>query len=529
MKTTNKKYSLWGVCALAAVSALTASCADDWEDHYSGAPRPGQTVWQAIESRPELADFAKLLKDRGYDRYLNSNQSYTVWAPSGQLDTTLVSGGMMTADEVLTQVVENHIAHGVISGSSIVADTVTVLNGKPMPFVAVGGVPEFNGTATVEYNIECSNGDLHILAAQAPYNHNVWSALRQDAAISDFTDYLYSFNRWVFDPEASTVGGVVNGERIYIDSVFVLQNDLWTQIGDLNGERDRFVMLAPTNAAWESMITDFRRFYNYEEGNDSLAKAYASRDILDNLVFNENEQRYLPDWISTGGNLFERPFEAGGLFAGVEDSMRCSNGVVYKSSSVHIDPYGVLVAPVTIEAEDSRFLVDMQTNTFSQQVFVAAAGTGVSNSRYMAFTTTSTLSSRPQMTYAIPNVFSCKYDIGVVFVPQNLTSRGWSSQVEQKNNRVRFTLEDGYSGDDFEVDDVEIDGTKIDTVWVFRGHEFPYCDYFPERTDYADAEITLTIRNRASNSEVGYTRNLYIDCILLKPTNETTGDEDEEL
>ena len=143
---------------------------------------------------------------------MNSNQSYTVWAPSGQLDTTLVSGGMMTADEVLTQVVENHIAHGVISGSSIVADTVTVLNGKPMPFVAVGGVPEFNGTATVEYNIECSNGDLHILAAQAPYNHNVWSALRQDAAISDFTDYLYSFNRWVFDPEASTVGGVVSRE-----------------------------------------------------------------------------------------------------------------------------------------------------------------------------------------------------------------------------------------------------------------------------------------------------------------------------
>ena len=209
--------------------------------------------------------------------------------------------------------------------------------------------------------------------------------------------------------------------------------------------------------------------------------------------------------------------------------MSCSNGVVYKSSSVHIDPYGVLVTPITIEAEDSRFLLDMQTYTFSQQVFVAAAGTGVSNSRYMAFTTTSTLSSRPQMTYAIPNVFSCKYDIGVVFVPQNLTSRGWSSQVEQKNNRVRFTLEDGYSGDDFEVDDVEIDGTKIDTVWVFRGHEFPYCDYFPERTDYEDAEITLTIRNRASNSEVGYTRNLYIDCILLKPTNETTGDEDEEL
>lgn len=513
--------------AVCTAGALVASCADDWDDHYTGVARPTQTLWQTIQSRPDLADFARLLQAKGYDKYLNSDQSYTVWAPVGSIDTTLVTGEDMSEEEILSQVVENHIAHGMIAASTVVNDTVLVLNGKRMPFVAEGGVPGFNGTPVSEYNIECSNGELHILSGQAPYNNNIWTYLRQDAGFSDIADYLYSFNEWVFDPDASTVSGVVDGERVYSDSVFVLENQLWEQIGDLNDESRIYTMLVPTNAAWQKMLTDYKKFFNYEEGNDSLAEAYASRAIVDNLIFEQNSQTYLPDWISTGGNIFTRPYEDGGIFSHVDDSVGCSNGVVYKSSDIYMDPYETMVEEIIIEAEDEeRYLVGEGRQTSGTRVFVAAANTGVSGSYYMQYTTTSVLSTQPNMTFALPDMYSCAYDIGVVFIPQNLTGRGWVTSIDQKPNLVEFTLEDDNTGEELESGEVEVPGTAVDTIWVARGYEFQYCDYFPDRTDLSDAPVRLTISNAASRSDSKYTRTLNIDCIILKPSNENAGNEE---
>ena len=227
----SKRYAKATVCCMAVLaSGLVLSCSDDWDAHYDGVPRPTRTLWQEITARPELSDFAKLLKGYGYDKFLDSGQRYTVWAPSGSIDTTLVTGEDMTPDEVMEQVVKNHIARGVIAASSVVNDTIKVLNGKPMPFVSEGGVPHFNGSPAKSFNIECSNGDLHILDCQAVYNNNVWSYLRQDADFSNITDYLYSFNKLEFVPELSTPGGVVNGEQVYTDSVFVLTNELWGRL-----------------------------------------------------------------------------------------------------------------------------------------------------------------------------------------------------------------------------------------------------------------------------------------------------------
>ena len=90
MKTI-KRYS--GICSmwLAAVTSLaTLSCADDWDNHYQGAPQPEKTIWETIESRPDLKDFADLLRKKGYDKYLNTTQRYTVWAPKGKIDTTVM-------------------------------------------------------------------------------------------------------------------------------------------------------------------------------------------------------------------------------------------------------------------------------------------------------------------------------------------------------------------------------------------------------------------------------------------------------
>lgn len=515
-------------CAVAVAVVGFAGCADDWDAHYDGHSRPEQTLWQEIISRPELADFARLLKSRGYDKYLESDQRYTVWAPMGQLDTMLVTGEDMSAEEVLVQVVENHVARGIIPASTVVNDTVVVLNGKPMPFVAVSGVPMFNGSALQKYNIECSNGDLHILDAQAPYNHNLWSYLRQDSEISHIADYMYSFNKEVFSPELSTPGGVLNGQQVYVDSVFVSTNDLWVQIGYLNRENMNFTMLVPDNASWDETLDRFKGFYNYaDEANADLTETYACRNILNTLVFDMARQEQMPDcWESTGGLTFYRPEENGGLFDGAV-SIGCSNGELLKTSDLRLDPYQVAARPVVIEAEDyGDYLLDGRYQETDRPTRVAVAGTGVSSSAFMTFNSNSP-SRGAEVTFAIPDVLSCAYDIGVVMVPTNLTRNGFSSTVTQKRSRLDFELEDDYSGESWSVEDVEYAGNKIDTVWVARGHEFPFCDYFPDRTTFEDSPIRLTITSAARRSESDYTMALYIDCIVLKPTiNEDLSDEE---
>ena len=112
----------------------------------------------------------------------------------------------MTSDEVMEQVVKNHIARGVIAASSVVNDTIKSVEWEAHAFCVRRGVPHFNGSPAKSFNIECSNGDLHILDHQAVYNNNVWSYLRQDADFSNITNYLYSFNKLEFVPELRYTG-----------------------------------------------------------------------------------------------------------------------------------------------------------------------------------------------------------------------------------------------------------------------------------------------------------------------------------
>ena len=191
-----------------------------------------------------------------------------------------------------------------------------------------------------------------------------------------------------------------------------------------------------------------------------------------------------------------------------------------KAADVNLSPYQVLNSDIVVEAEnigDYLLTANYYDENKDRPVFVAAANTGVSSSYYMKFTSTNMLRGAT-VTYAIPNVLSCAYDIGIVFVPMNLTRNGWSSSIDTKKGRVDVELNDKYTKEKLEVEGIEIPGDKVDTIWVARGHQFAYCDYFPNRASMEDAKISLKIVSTPKRSESDYTRDLYIDCILLKPS-----------
>ena len=101
-----------------------------------------------------------------------------------------------------------------------------------------------------------------------------------------------------------------------------------------------------------------------------------------------------------------------------------------------------------------------------------------------------------------------------------------SLETDEPDTEQAGDKDDDNTGEELESGEVEVPGTAVDTIWVARGYEFTYCDYFPDRTDLSDAPVRLTISNAASRSDSKYTRTLNIDCIILKPSNENAGNEE---
>lgn len=512
------KILVWMV--LPTIIPFLGSCNDTWADHYDAEGQLSEeTLWDAIYSNDDLKEFAAILEQTGYDKYLSEDQTYTVWAPQGAIDTLLVSGASMTEDELLTQVVKNHIARSAISVSASKNDTITALNGKQMAL----NYNSFNGVNLVTKNIVCRNGILHIIEQQSEYNNNIWSYINQDDELDSLSNYLYSFTLEEFDAESSTQSGVKNGQKIYSDSVFVTTNEMWTKLGYMNSDSYNYWMLAPTDEAWNTAFETYGQYYNYPSGTDeSYHDSYTKLAIVDNIMYQTDEQISPVDSLtSTTGFVFHSPFATDGIFSYVTDTVNCSNGTIYKTSKLSFSPEKTFMSTIVIEAENSDYV--LEKNNCSEDdavVLVTAAKTGLSNSRYMQFTPSGS-KLKPNVTFALPNTLSGTYDIGVVFVPLNLTRNGWSSSIDQMPAKVALELTD--ENDDtnngyVEVNPALVAADKIDTVWVAQGHTFPYCDYFPDN-EPSQSKVSIYVASVVKPSETStYTRTMYIDCIVLKPS-----------
>lgn len=493
MKT---KYLILGII----VTVITAACTDNWEEHYNPPVKVGTTLWKQIEESADLSDFARLLQSRGYDTLLDGTQRFTVWAPKGHIDTILITGEIMSEEEIVTQVVENHIARSLISVSASKTDSIRTMNGKQMKLLGDGDGVIFNGTYIERPNIVCSNGLLHIVAQQVRFNNNIWTYLRQDKDLRLLCDYMYGFSRLQFDPQSSTLGGVVGGEKIYSDSVFVVTNELWTQVGHLNEENTSYILTAPDNEAWEEALKEFRTFYHYPVGiYENMGDSIAKRRIIELIARRSDSNEEVKH------------------HAVIFDSIDCSNGLILKASTLDVDPYETFVQDIIIEAEAESYMTKEPGNCDAANVFVVTGKNELSENRYIKLIASSPI-LKPTITYALPDVLSCTYDIGVVFVPMNLTKNGYSSSIAQKDGRVDVELRDDYLGETYKFADIHVDGSRIDTVWITKGHNFKYCDYYPNRTKITDSKLTLKITGTVKRNETtSMSRDMYIDCIVLRP------------
>lgn len=536
MKYNNKIRHFSLLCLL---SGALCGCTD-WNDHYNDTQNviANYTLWEEIESRPELTDFKECLERYGYKEILDGSQMYTVFAPKGTIDTVGLS-----EEKIKKEVIENHIARFTYSANSAVdkKPTVTMLNAKSINFVRSAGGYMFgnNRLAAEDCNIRAKNGVLHVIEGQQKFSPNIWEYLTTDERFEKIRSYLYSFNDTILD-ENKSIKGEINedGQQEYLDSVVYIYNQLHYSIGQLSNEDSTYTMIIPTNEAWDEAYKRIKKYYQYPISiavaqRDSLVEYYTSLSVVRDLVFSHTVQQSVNDsLVSTSKGVFQRPFEyILSEYADWNEATPCSNGGVFVVEKLQHKPWDSWHRRIKLEAENSNALHQISEGS-SDEITSGALTyrrtlpdtdtlyTKVSNGSYLEVRPISSI-QLPYLVFNIWNTLAGKYEVKVVFLPQNKATykgeirpnmfKAYYRYINRDGNWVSkdmFTYTENYNPIyEFVNNPLSVDTVSLGTV------NLSYCRYGTEKSAF---KLVM----ECPVADENYSTTFLIDCIILEPVKE---------
>ena len=584
-------YKIYSKVIGLAVAALTlAACSDTWDDHYDkkGEGTNDATLWQAITQNGNLSNFAKVVQACGYDKALNSSQVFTVFAPTNdnfsvQEAEELIAGynaekGKVMDDDntVIKEFIQNHIAMYNHSVSPMRDDSLVMMNGKNM-FLTSGS---FGGNQILSSNVHYNNGVLFTIQGKAQYFPTVFEYLRKDADLDSIASFFYNtrFYRKEFVPGRSVAGGLENGKTVYLDSVFVQQNDLWDYLWAYTNEEDStYWMVVPTNQVWKQLIEEYEPYFNYDKNvsfRDSMAYTLPRMAIVDGTTFSRtvNTDSHLTDsalstsaaetytsreymwgnknlhYYQFGGKSAvntQKPLSATGIFTGTDDVV-CSNGLVRKTNDWKINKLNTFYQWIIIEAEEGSSVkeVSKQENSTTHDMeptIKAVTRRVMSDNRFNGKVWSNAFVEFQQqkttvnhtVTFNIRNVLSnIPYDIYLVTAPA-LANDSNATEAEripckmecaiyyhdQNGETQRTSLKSSFSNNPNIMDYILLSDAE-------KGFSFPTATY---GLTEAEPQITLELKTKVSSSELRtkkFDRTMRIDCIMLVPHGISNVDEE---
>ena len=562
-----------------ALAVLTfAACTDTWDDHYDrkGEGMNDASLWQAISQNSNLSNFAKVVQACGYDKALNSSQVFTVFAPtndhfSAQEADELIAAynaekGKVNEDDntVIKEFIQNHIALYNYSISESSSDSLVLMNGKKTLLSA----SSFCNSPILSTNGLYNNGVLFTIQGKAHYFPTVFEYLRKDADLDSLANFFYNsrFYRKEFIPGRSVPGGLVDGKTVYLDSVFVQQNDLWDMLWAYTNEEDStYWMVAPTNKEWKKLIEEYEPYFNYDnltQFRDSLSYTMPRIAIVGGTTFSRtlNTDVHLTDsamstdavenylsrqWSWGSNNLHyyqyggksatntQKPFSATGVFSGT-NNVECSNGLVMKSDDWKINKLNTFYQWRIYEAEEANNIKEVSkkenTTTKEMEPTIAAVTRDVqNNNRFYGKVWTNEFvefrqiqaTQNHSVTFNLRSVLSnIGYDIYLVTAPALAND---SNATEEERLPTKLTCSINYHNQDGETETqilqsgVETNPNVVDYILLAEDFKFPTATY---GLTESEALVTLDVTTKVSAPEIRskkFTRTMRIDCIMLVP------------
>ena len=573
-----KRYNIYTKVLGLALAALTfAACSDKWDDHYDnkGEGANGASLWQAIEENSNLSNFASVVKACGYDKSLASSQVFTVFAPTNDQFTAeeaqqLIAEynaekGKVTEDDntVIKEFIQNHIAlynHSIAETSN---DSLVLMNGKKT--LLTGSL--FGENTILKKNQHYANGVLFIIQGKAQYFPTVFEYLRKDADLDSIASFFYNsrFYRKEFLPARSVAGGLENGKTVYLDSVFVQQNDLWDYLWAYTNEEDStYWMVVPTNKEWKKLIEEYEPYFNYDNNvrfRDSLAYTLPRIAIVDGATFSRtlNPDSHLTDsalstsaaesyiyrdsyWGNKNLHYYQfgsksaentqKPFLPTGIFTGTEN-IECSNGQVMKSDNWKINKLNTFYQWKIYEAEMTSAVREVSKKDVNGESVptVTAVTRRVSNDNrfynkvwnnaFVEFQQNYTTQNHT-VVFNIDNVLSnIGYDIYLVTAPAlaNDSNATAAQRIPVKMDcAISYHDQNGESKREVLKSKAVNNPDIVDYILLTEDFKFPTATFGLRETN--ETQVSLEVKTNVSARELSqksFDRTLRIDCIMLIP------------
>ena len=526
-----------GAFFLAVMSQGLVGCSDKWDDHYDMDGTNGtESLLRMVEANPQLSDFSSLLKvthvynnnhrtSVTFADLLDADQTLTVWAPVNgtyRADSLLELCRTEKGDSVVGHhFIKNHIAHNLYNMNVQTDERVKMLNDKILP---LDSKTLFNVSVDESnYNLPATNGLLHVMNGEAPFTYNIYEGLTSMEEFSHIGDFLSHFEHQELDEEHSIQAGLVDGKKIYSDSVMVKENALFRVFDQILSEDSTFAMVVPDKATWEPVYQEAQGFFNYGpvEKADSISEYWTCVSLVRDLIFNRNMQRSETDSIFSTSytqaewpyHVFYKPFEAGGLMdpANIKDSLFCSNGYIYRMKDWPFTPADLYFHPIVTQGEREASILDYKDCTMNYR---SSIGDSISGNGYVDIVPRNSTSNW-SVTYEIRNTLSGTYDICAVILPKTVANANSKNTKPNKFTAVlNYVNEYGAKQSITYNTEAVNDGAKVDTVVVGR-FTFPVCNYGQQ-----DATVSLQLNCHIRSRETSYDREMFLDCIYFRPVSE---------
>lgn len=512
------------------VAGLISNSCTDWIDHYGndGTAGSNTTLWEEIQSRPELSDFAKVMENTmvfrqhrkttvSYAEILEGGQSLTVIAPvNGTFDCTELLKKVQTnaGDSIVEHCfVKNHITR---TPRSAVESAFRMLNDKKVTMTS----SEIWGVPFKETNIRSKNGILHIVSQDLPYNRTIFETLTGSDEYSVVGKVLRKYNEDEFMENASVRIGLVEGVPVYADSVIYEYNKMLDAIGLLNDEDSTYYVAVPTDDGWQDAWDTVSTYFVFDpkmDKRDSLQHYWTTRALLDDAVYSKTIQASPDDsmknkWYDRNYpqyHVLYRPFDSDGLFGKADGKYICSNGFLYSYDQWPFDPIQTFFRKIELEGEYSWNItsqdkvstmntVQLNADSISRGAFLDIASSGSNNWT---------------VTFKIDNTLSGKYDVCVVIQPKTVTD-----PTSTKTKPTRFKATINYidkNGEAVKKDCGSFDASRnrTDTIVVARDFKFPVSNY-----NQNNDKVSITLQSNVTQKQVSsYDRRMYLDCFFLSP------------
>lgn len=532
MITYNIRQHLFGLCVGCGIAASLTACSE-WDDHFDSAEAKASgelTLWQTMQQHPELSDFREVLSKTmtikqhkktavSYANLLDGSQTFTVLAPvngSFNKDSLL---NLLATDKgdsmVVRSFVGNHLSYN-LTNSVATPTEFYLLNTKR---ATIGNNLALDVPVS-KANIKAKGGIMHILGSTLPYRLNIYETMLNDPAYSLIGQQLASYEKDEFSPSLSVEGGMVDGEQIYADSVFIERNMLLESVGKIAHEDSSYIFLVPVASEWQRAWEEAMEYFRFDssvENSDSLQRYWANHALLEDAIFSRTIQSSPDDSLVTYTydrrypkyHVFHKPFNEGGILHGAK-AKELSNGTLYTTDKWPFTPQTTYQREIKAEGERTGLIVDFSSCSYNTRIHAADS---VSENEYLVITP-ELATSNWSMTFKLENTLAGIYDVCAIIQPATIYDPNADVKPCMFNAEITYVDENGKS-QSFDCNRVKFsnDPARTDTVMLAENFVFPVCNY-----DQTNMKFTVKLKcNILARDSKKYSREMFLDCIYLRP------------